>query len=90
MIKTMDEVKERRLKEKGWKVSTVSEFLALTPEESALIEIKLTLSRHLKERRHYRRRNRTRSSDPHPHRTKSISQTPQRPTRRHPRSTSHQ
>jgi DNA-binding XRE family transcriptional regulator len=47
----MDEAKKRHLEEKGWKVGTVSEFLALAPEETALIEIKLALSRHLKERR---------------------------------------
>lgn len=47
----MDEAKKRRLEEKGWKVGTVSEFLDLTPEETALIEIKLSLSRCLKERR---------------------------------------
>ena len=43
--------KRQRLIEKGWKVGTVSEFLELTPEETTLIEIKLVLSRHLKERR---------------------------------------
>lgn len=47
----MDEAKKKRLEKKGWKVGTVSEFLELTPEETALIEIKLALSRNLKERR---------------------------------------
>jgi predicted XRE-type DNA-binding protein len=47
----MDEAKRKRLEEKGWKVGTVSEFLELTTEEAALIEIKLALSRNLKERR---------------------------------------
>ncbi|MBD2195067.1 MULTISPECIES: helix-turn-helix domain-containing protein [Calothrix] len=47
----MDEVKRKRLEEKGWKVGNVSEFLELTQEEAALIEIKLALSRNLKERR---------------------------------------
>jgi ribosome-binding protein aMBF1 (putative translation factor) len=47
----MDEAKRKRLEEKGWKVGTVSEFLELTKEETALIEIKLALSRNLKERR---------------------------------------
>ena len=37
--------------ELGWKDGTVAEFLGLTPEESALIEMKLALSRHLRERR---------------------------------------
>ena len=47
----MDEAKRKRLEEKGWKVGTVSEFLELSKEETALIEIKLALSRKLKERR---------------------------------------
>lgn len=47
----MDEAKKKRLEESGWKVGTVSDFLELTTEETALIEIKLALSRYLKERR---------------------------------------
>jgi predicted XRE-type DNA-binding protein len=47
----MDEAKRKRLEEKGWKVGTVADFLELTPEETALIEIKLALARNLKERR---------------------------------------
>ena len=47
----MDEAKRKKLEEKGWKVGTVTEFLNLTPEETTLIEIKLALSRYLKERR---------------------------------------
>jgi DNA-binding XRE family transcriptional regulator len=47
----MDQLKKERLEAKGWKVGTVSEFLELTPEENALIEIKLALSRSLKQRR---------------------------------------
>lgn len=47
----MDEAKRKRLEEKGWQVGTVSDFLELTPEETALIEIKLALCRNLKERR---------------------------------------
>jgi alkylhydroperoxidase/carboxymuconolactone decarboxylase family protein YurZ len=46
----MDEQKRKRLEAKGWKVGTVAEFLDLTPEESTLVEIKLALSRNLKER----------------------------------------
>lgn len=37
--------------ELGWKDGTVAEFLGLTPEESALIEMKLALSKQLKRRR---------------------------------------
>ncbi|BAY79420.1 helix-turn-helix domain protein (plasmid) [Nostoc linckia NIES-25] len=47
----MDEAKRKKLEEKGWKVGNVAEFLELTPEEATLIEIKLALSRNLKERR---------------------------------------
>ena len=36
---------------KGWKVGTVAEFLDLSAEESAYIEMKIALSRKLKERR---------------------------------------
>ncbi len=47
----MDQLKKECLEAKGWKVGTVAEFLELTPEENALIEIKLALSRSLKARR---------------------------------------
>lgn len=47
----MEQTKQRRLESKGWKVGTVAEFLALTPDEEALIEMKLALSRSLKRRR---------------------------------------
>lgn len=46
----MEQAKRQHLEAKGWKVRTVWEFLELTQEESALIEIKLALSRSLKER----------------------------------------
>ena len=47
----MNKAKRKRLEAKGWKVGTAAEFLDLTPEESALIEIKLALSRTLRRRR---------------------------------------
>ena len=47
----MERAKRERLEAKGWRVGTVSEFLELTPEETILVEIKLALSRSLKERR---------------------------------------
>jgi DNA-binding XRE family transcriptional regulator len=47
----VDETKRARLEAKGWKVGTVAEFLELTPEEVALTEIRLTLSRYLLEQR---------------------------------------
>jgi len=47
----MEKRKLERLQAHGWRVGTVAEFLNLTPEETALIEIKLALSNSLKERR---------------------------------------
>lgn len=44
----MDKKKQERLEAKGWKIGSVEKFLGLTPEENALIEIKLALSRNLK------------------------------------------
>ena len=40
----MDAGKRKRLKKAGWSTGSVAEFLELTPEESALIEIKLRLT----------------------------------------------
>lgn len=47
----MDQSKKERLESRGWKVGTASDFLELTPEETILVEIKLALSKGLKERR---------------------------------------
>ena len=47
----MHEAKRERLQGNGWKVGSVAEFLELTAEESALVEIKLALSRKLRQRR---------------------------------------
>ncbi len=47
----MNKAKRERLQAKGWTVGTAAEFLELTPEESALVEIKLALSKNLRERR---------------------------------------
>jgi DNA-binding XRE family transcriptional regulator len=40
--------KRKKLESKGWKVGSAEEFLNLSPEESAYIEIKLALSKRLK------------------------------------------
>jgi len=37
--------KKKRLETAGWRVGTVSEFLGLTDEETALIELKLDLAK---------------------------------------------
>jgi DNA-binding XRE family transcriptional regulator len=43
--------KKKRLEAAGWRVGTVSEFLGLTDEEAALIELKLDLARAVKTER---------------------------------------
>src|SRR4051812_18128687 len=50
----MDKTKREKLEVNGWKVGTVADFLELTPEEAALVEIKFALSRLLRERRQER------------------------------------
>lgn len=47
----MRKEKKARLERAGWKVGTVREFLGLSEIEEALVELKLTLSRGLRERR---------------------------------------
>ena len=47
----MNKAKRTRLESKGWKIGTAAEFLKLTPEEAALTEIRLALSRSLRQRR---------------------------------------
>ncbi len=47
----MDKGKKAKLAKKGWKVGTVADFLDLSAEESAYIEMKISLSEKLKERR---------------------------------------
>jgi hypothetical protein len=43
--------KRKRLEVAGWRVGTASEFLGLTDEEAALIELKLDLARAVKAER---------------------------------------
>jgi DNA-binding XRE family transcriptional regulator len=56
----MKAAKKKRLESKGWRVGTVEEFLALSPEESAYVELKLALSRGLQE---YRRQKKLTQGD---------------------------
>jgi DNA-binding XRE family transcriptional regulator len=51
----MRESKRKRLETKGWKVGTAREFLDLSREEEAYIELRLTLAEGLKQRRIKRR-----------------------------------
>jgi predicted transcriptional regulator len=55
----MREEKRRRLEAKGWKVGTAREFLRLSTEEAAYIELKVRLAMGLREWR--RRRDLTQS-----------------------------
>ena len=47
----MNEARTEKLKKAGWKLGTPKEFLGLTDEQAALIEIKLALAKGIKERR---------------------------------------
>ena len=47
----MRESKKRRLEKKGWRIGTAEEFLQLTPEEAAYVEVKIRLSQALRELR---------------------------------------
>ena len=47
----MNKAKKAKLEKKGWKVGSTSEFLGLTREEEAYIDLKLSLSQFLQEKR---------------------------------------
>jgi predicted XRE-type DNA-binding protein len=47
----MKQAKQKELAARGWRVSTAAEFLGLTPEEAAFVEIKLGLSDALRAQR---------------------------------------
>ncbi|MDP2883521.1 MAG: helix-turn-helix transcriptional regulator [Ignavibacteria bacterium] len=47
----MNNAKRKRLESKGWKVGTASEFLNLSPEQAAYVDLKLVLSRSLQQTR---------------------------------------
>lgn len=51
----MRKAKRARLKATGWEVGTVAQFLRLTPQETALIEIKLARAGRRHERLQKRR-----------------------------------
>lgn len=44
----MNAAKRKRLEEKGWKFGDAKDFMDLSPEEVAYIEVKLALSKKLK------------------------------------------
>jgi DNA-binding XRE family transcriptional regulator len=47
----MEKAKKRRLEKKGWVVGDTQQFLQLTDDEIAYIEVKLAFSKRLRERR---------------------------------------
>ena len=51
----MKQAKRKKLETKGWKVGSAADFLELTPEEETFIEMKMSLSRSLKEMRQRKR-----------------------------------
>jgi hypothetical protein len=47
----MNPEKKAKLEAAGWKAGSADEFLGLTPEESTLLDIRMSLSTALKQRR---------------------------------------
>jgi predicted XRE-type DNA-binding protein len=44
----MDEAKQHRLKRAGWRPAAAADFLELSPEEAAFVELKLALGDYLR------------------------------------------
>ena len=55
----MNKVRQQGLARKGWKTGSTHEFLELTAEEAAYVELKVLLSRKLREQRVGRQLNQT-------------------------------
>jgi len=51
----MEAAKRKRLEAAGWSVGSATDFLKLSPEEAAFVELKLRLSESLKRRRQSKR-----------------------------------
>ncbi len=47
----MNKAKKAKLEKKGWKLGSADEFLGLSAEEAAYVEMKLALSEKLREKR---------------------------------------
>lgn len=47
----MDSKKRKRLESSGWTIGSTEDFLELSPEEAAFLDLKLSLSRILKQQR---------------------------------------
>lgn len=54
MMYNMKKAKRKKLKEKGFKIGSTADFLQLTPEEEAYVEIRLEVSSLLKYQRQKR------------------------------------
>jgi ribosome-binding protein aMBF1 (putative translation factor) len=52
--KIMDNRKKRRLEEHGWRVGSAAEFLEMSEEEAAYVEVKLLLAENVRQRRRER------------------------------------
>jgi DNA-binding XRE family transcriptional regulator len=52
---TVKRSKQAKLESRGWKIGSAEEFLGLSDEEAAFIEMKLALSAKLKQRRERKR-----------------------------------
>lgn len=52
---TVNKSKRERLEHRGWKIGNADAFLDLSPEESRYVDLKLALSRRLRERREARK-----------------------------------
>ncbi len=50
----MDQAKRKRLKQVGWKVGTTAEFLGLSDEDAAIVELRLGLATGVREERNRR------------------------------------
>ncbi len=48
---TVNKAKKAKLEKKGWKLGSADEFLGLSAEEAAYVEMKLALSEKLREKR---------------------------------------
>ncbi|TDJ75673.1 MAG: helix-turn-helix domain-containing protein [Planctomycetota bacterium] len=51
----MDKAKKKTLEKAGWKLGSAAEFLAMSPEEEVLLEIRLALAQAVKDRRKRKR-----------------------------------
>ena len=51
----MEPTKRRKLEEAGWKIGSTEEFLNLTPEETAYIDLKIALGNSVRQTRAHKK-----------------------------------